>query len=109
MPGSAGCRGPAILAPAIELAGKRLPGVGRVHPWGRSRPGSEWSATIGPDSGFVRVYRPHGRPWRPGEIVRLPALARTLERLADAGFDDFYEGDIAASVRPAGSLRQGRR
>src|SRR6185312_6509515 len=34
--------------------------------------------------------------WRPGEVVRLPALARSLERLARAGFDDLYEGELAA-------------
>ncbi|HET9435692.1 MAG TPA: gamma-glutamyltransferase, partial [Candidatus Limnocylindrales bacterium] len=38
---------------------------------------------------------PFGRPWRPGEVVRLPALAATLRRLADAGFDDFYDGETA--------------
>jgi gamma-glutamyltranspeptidase len=54
------------------------------------------AAAMGPGSGFERVYRPLGRPWRPGEVVRLPALAATLERLAEAGFDDFYEGDLAA-------------
>jgi len=53
-------------------------------------------AAMGPGSGFERVYRPLGRPWQPGEVVRLPALAATLERLAEAGFDDFYEGDVAA-------------
>jgi gamma-glutamyltranspeptidase/glutathione hydrolase len=83
-----------ILGPAIELAWGGFPA------W----PGliSSIEATLplvvdalGDDSGFARVYRPHGRPWRPGEIVRLPALAATLERLADEGFDDFYEGEIA--------------
>ena len=50
---------------------------------------------IGAGSGFEQVYRPHGRPWRLGERVRLPALAATLERLVEAGFDDFYDGEIA--------------
>jgi gamma-glutamyltranspeptidase/glutathione hydrolase len=50
---------------------------------------------VGSGSGFERVYRPHGRPWRPGERVQLPALASTLERLAEVGFDEFYEGDVA--------------
>jgi gamma-glutamyltranspeptidase len=83
-----------ILAPAIALASRGFPA------WDGFIRGVEVTAervaeTIGPDSGFVRVYRPNGRPWRPGEMVRLPALARTLERLADAGLDDFYDGDIA--------------
>jgi gamma-glutamyltranspeptidase/glutathione hydrolase len=50
---------------------------------------------LGGDSGWAAVYRAAGRPWRPGERVRLPALAATLSRIADAGWDDFYEGDTA--------------
>jgi gamma-glutamyltranspeptidase/glutathione hydrolase len=85
----------AILAPAIELAERGFPawdGFTRAVEVTAQRV----EATIGPGSGFIRVFRPEGRPWRPGEIVRLPALARTLGRLADAGFDDFYDGDIGA-------------
>ncbi|MBA2701862.1 MAG: gamma-glutamyltransferase, partial [Chloroflexi bacterium] len=40
------------------------------------------------------VFRPGDRPWRPGERVRLPALAATLRRLAEEGFDAFYDGDL---------------
>ena len=83
-----------ILAPAIELAWDGFPAwdgfISAVE--GTLPPIVE---ALGPGSGFEQVYRPHGRPWRPGERVRLPALAATLERLADAGFDDFYEGEIA--------------
>ncbi|MFI5225325.1 MAG: gamma-glutamyltransferase family protein [Candidatus Limnocylindrales bacterium] len=52
-----------------------------------------------PDRGaaWASVHRPAGRPWRPGELVRQPALARTLERLATSGFDDLYDGDLAAA------------
>src|SRR4029077_20657311 len=50
---------------------------------------------IGADAGFLAVYRPNGRAWRPGERVRLPALAGTLEALATDGTDAFYEGDLA--------------
>jgi gamma-glutamyltranspeptidase len=96
-----------ILAPAIELAGRGFPA------WDGFIRGVEATAarvaeTIGPGSGFAQVFRPHGRPWRPGEIVRLPALATTLARMADVGFDDFYAGDIAArqarGLAAAGSL-----
>jgi gamma-glutamyltranspeptidase/glutathione hydrolase len=84
----------AILAPAIELADGGFPAsdglVAAIE-----RTAALVAREIGPDAGFHRVYRPHGRAWHPGELVRLPALAATLGRLADDGFDAFYGGDLA--------------
>ena len=70
----------AVLAPAIEQAEAGFPAwdglISAVEgivaacgsePWGR---------------GFVETWRSSGRPWRPGELVRLPALAATLRTLA---------------------------
>ena len=68
----------------------------RVHRRGRGRRRRSWQRALGADAGFFAVYRPHGRAWRPGERVRLPALAATLETLAHDGFDAFYEGDLGA-------------
>ncbi len=85
----------AVLAPAIELARDGFPA------WDGWIASVELTAprvveAIGGDAApFVAQFRPHGRPWRPGEIVRLPAVAATLERLADDGFAAFYEGDTA--------------
>jgi gamma-glutamyltranspeptidase/glutathione hydrolase len=84
-----------VLRPAIELARDGFAAWdGFASAVERTLPLVE--EAIGPGSGFERVYRPMGRPWQPGEVVQLPALAATLERLAEAGFDDFYEGDVAA-------------
>jgi gamma-glutamyltranspeptidase/glutathione hydrolase len=56
--------------------------------------------------GFRSVWRPEGRAWRTGELVRLPALAATLRTLAIDGFDAYYDGAlgerIAAGLRAAG-------
>ena len=83
-----------ILAPAMELAGKGFPAwPGFISSVERTLPSCV--AALGEGSGFERVYRPNGRPWRLGEPVRLPALAATLGRLAEVGFDDFYDGGIA--------------
>ena len=84
----------AILAPAIELARDGFPA------WGGFIDAVEATAAvvasaIGADAGFHHVFRPHGRPWRLGERIRLPALAATLEVLARDGFDAFYDGDLA--------------
>ena len=96
----------AILGPAIELARDGFPAwdgfidsVERITPL--------VTETLGPTAGFFEVFRPLGRPWRPGERVRLPALAATLETLAAEGFDAFYDGDLgerqARALATAGS------
>ncbi len=82
-----------ILAPAIELARGGFPAWdGFIDAVESTGPAVE--AALGRDAGFFDVYRPHGRPWRPGEIVRLPALCATLEAIAMDGFDSFYDGDL---------------
>lgn len=83
----------AILAPAIELARGGFPAWdGFIDAVEATAP--QVADALGPDAGFFALYRPHGRPWRPGERVRLAALAATLGRLADDGFDAFYDGDL---------------
>ena len=83
-----------ILGPAIELADGGFPATEALI--GAIEGTAELvAAEVGPDGGFQRVYRPHGRAWRPGEIIRLPALAATLRRLADDGFEAFYAGGLA--------------
>jgi gamma-glutamyltranspeptidase / glutathione hydrolase len=83
----------AILGPAIELARDGFPAAsGFIGAVEKATPLVR--EALGDAAGFFGVYRPHGRPWRPGERVRLPALAATLETLAHDGFDAFYEGDL---------------
>lgn len=53
----------------------------------RGQPGA-WTAT----------FEPGGRPLAEGELLRQPALAATLERLADAGWQDFYAGGLAHDI-----------
>jgi gamma-glutamyltranspeptidase/glutathione hydrolase len=95
-----------VLAPAIELARAGFPAWnGFIDAVEVTAPLAD--AELGPDSGFAAVYRPHGRAWQPGERVRLPALAATLETLARDGFDAFYDGDLgerqARALAAAGS------
>lgn len=87
-----------LLGPAIALARRGLP--------------QDWYTTLKiansakvlrlyPES--ARIYLPDGLPpvapyqGAPG-FFRLGRLPETLERLAGAGWRDFYEGEIAASI-----------
>jgi gamma-glutamyltranspeptidase/glutathione hydrolase len=86
-----------ILAPAIELARDGFPAWdGFTEAVERCNP--IFAEAIGPDAAWYSIYRPNGRPWRLGERVRLPALAATLTRIAENGWDELYLGDSAAHL-----------
>ena len=48
--------------------------------------------------GFASSFLKGGSLYREGDTLTLPALAQTLEQLAEKGLDDFYHGDIAARL-----------
>ncbi|APE31818.1 gamma-glutamyltransferase [Halomonas aestuarii] len=48
--------------------------------------------------GFAEAFLQDGEVPREGERLRQPRLAATLERLARAGLDDFYRGELADSM-----------
>jgi gamma-glutamyltranspeptidase/glutathione hydrolase len=84
-----------LLAPAIELAEEGYPAwdefIAAVERTAAllTEEGEAWT------TGFGQVFRPHGRPWRLGERVRLPALAATLKVIATGGAAAFYRGELA--------------
>jgi gamma-glutamyltranspeptidase/glutathione hydrolase len=47
---------------------------------------------------LCRYLRARGPPLLEGERLRQPALARTLERLAQEGLDSFYRGELAVDI-----------
>ncbi|QSX75222.1 gamma-glutamyltransferase [Lysobacter arenosi] len=51
--------------------------------------------------GTREVFLADGSPLKAGEILKQPDLARTLELLADKGFDGFYHGEVAAKLLAA--------
>lgn len=57
--------------------------------------------------GFAQTFLVRNKPPAVGTVLTQPALADTLERLAEVGLDDFYRGDIAQTMaedlRDAGS------
>ena len=77
-----------LLAPAVELAD----GFPASPGWGEA---IERAVRVyGLGSGWARVFRPHGRPWRAGERVLLPGLASTLREIAADGADALYTGRL---------------
>lgn len=48
--------------------------------------------------GFAQTFLSRNKPLGVGAIMTQPALAATLERLAEVGLDDFYRGDVARSM-----------
>ena len=79
-----------VCKPAIRFAERGIP-VTYFHYQhtleylGGIKKGNAVRFLLGPDS----------KPLPVGAILKQEQLATTLRRLADAGFDDFYRGDIA--------------
>ncbi|MBI4944726.1 MAG: gamma-glutamyltransferase, partial [Actinobacteria bacterium] len=80
-----------LLAPAVALAQN---GFGVTH--GESLRLGRVLRAVRTDPATAGTYLVDGRSPRAGERLRLPALARTLERLAADGSDDLYAGRCAA-------------
>ncbi len=82
-----------LLEPAARLADEGLP----VTPMFAGLIG-EYASPLSQESGGALYLDANGAAPAPGSFFRNPALAATLRRLADAGFDDFYRGDIAREI-----------
>ena len=91
-----------VVAPAIALA------RGHVVDTARSRVihGNREELARFPTS--AAVFLPHGEAPAPGDTLRQPDLARTLERIAEQGPDGFYKGEtadlIVAQMRRSGGI-----
>ena len=91
------------LAPAVRAAQDGYAVAPRIaHDWRLA------ADRLRGDPGAARHYLPSGRPPGEGEVMRLPALAATLSRIAREGRDAFYTGEVAAdlvaTVRARGGL-----
>jgi gamma-glutamyltranspeptidase/glutathione hydrolase len=82
-------RWPRLLVAAIELAAEG-------HSVGYLRAQMLAGSGVLPlDPESSRILLRHGLYFEPGEILRQPELARTLQRVAQYGPGDFYHGDTA--------------
>ena len=92
-----------LLAPAIHYAESGFVVAPRVA--------ADWSiaeSKLSVREASRRHFLKDGRAPRTGEVMRFPALAKTLQRIAKDGRDEFYEGqtaeDMVATLRALGGL-----
>jgi gamma-glutamyltranspeptidase/glutathione hydrolase len=81
-----------LLADAIHYARHGCPVTASQH-----RNTATRRAELEPQPGFADTFLPGGAVPAAGSLFLQPRLAATLERLAHAGLDDFYRGDLARS------------
>ena len=65
---------------------------------GQRRNTLEKQGEMGGAPGFADTFLVDGEVPQAGDLFQQPRLASTLERLAEAGLDDFYRGDIAKAI-----------
>jgi gamma-glutamyltranspeptidase/glutathione hydrolase len=80
----------------VEAIGHARNGVGVTD--GQQRNTLERLPEMDGVPGFADTFLTGGEVPQPGDLFKQPRLAATLERLAEAGLDDFYRGDIAKAI-----------
>jgi gamma-glutamyltranspeptidase/glutathione hydrolase len=91
------------LAPAIRIARDGFPVYARLERGYAAR-----RAVMERYPGTRAVYLADGDPPQVGETMKQPDLARTLQLLADKGFDGFYRGDVGAKLLASVRAEGGR-
>ncbi len=82
-----------LLEPAITYAEEGVPVTEKVSAWV-----AESEEVLRSYPSTARIYLPHGRPPRPGEILIQKDLAHTLRRIAEGGREVFYRGELAQAI-----------
>ncbi|ADP71646.1 gamma-glutamyltransferase [Rhodomicrobium vannielii ATCC 17100] len=83
-----------IMAPAIRLAEE-----GVVVPYGLAFAFSRARDRLKNDPSSARYFlKPEGEPYRMGEVLRQPDLAKTLRTISERGAAGFYEGEVAELI-----------
>jgi gamma-glutamyltranspeptidase/glutathione hydrolase len=80
-----------LVQPAAEVAA-------RGYSLGRESAAAIVATLPDLDRTAQALLAPGGKPMKQGEILRMPALARTLERIAREGPDAFYRGPVAEDI-----------
>jgi gamma-glutamyltranspeptidase / glutathione hydrolase len=84
-----------LFQDAIAYAEKGFPVAEAIaETW--NEPANVKKVHANPES--VRVFLPHGKPPREGDLFRNPDMARAFRLIAEKGPDAFYKGEIAAAI-----------
>ncbi|HET7932374.1 MAG TPA: gamma-glutamyltransferase [Rhodanobacteraceae bacterium] len=91
-----------VIAPAIKLAkdGYVLR-AGDVHLLDTA------TSVFAQHPNVAAIFLDHGKPWKAGQTLRQPQLARTLELISREGSKAFYQGPIAEAVVKASAANGG--
>lgn len=90
-----------VVEPAMNLARNGFPVTGRLA----GSLASQVRRSFQPYPASIKAYSKDGVPYEEGEILRLPDLAGTLERIMLQGHDGFYKGETARLI--AEEMRRG--
>lgn len=83
-----------LLRDAIDLARQGV----AVTEGGAQIAAAKHAELIAQRGAYGDIFAPGGRPLKQGERLCQPALAATLQMLADNGLQDFYTGKLARSI-----------
>ncbi len=88
-----------VLAPAIRCAEEGYPmAAAQSRRWRRLFESFKKSLK-GPEfAEWFKTFNPEGRAYEAGEIVTLPAHARTLREIAETRGESFYRGGLAQKI-----------
>ena len=100
-----------VMQPAVDLAAKGFPVSHALSQSlkaaGRAQPNTQGGSVL--TSGGIlsrfpesrRIFTREGHFYEPGETLRQPELAATLDRIQKGGAREFYEGEIAKRLAAA--------
>ncbi|MDR7458012.1 MAG: gamma-glutamyltransferase, partial [Armatimonadota bacterium] len=83
-----------VVEPAVAAAADGFP----VDDWLSGKVGEVLMPRAARFPETARLFSIDGRPPRPGETMRNPALARVIERIGREGAEAFYRGEVARAV-----------
>jgi gamma-glutamyltranspeptidase / glutathione hydrolase len=84
------------LSPAIDYAENGFPVSVRL-----ATMMAQGAELLRQNKAAARAYLRDGRPYRPGDVLRQPDLARSLRRIAQDGPDVLYKGELASVIAQA--------